>query len=208
MEVLDKAGKHVVYKSNIRLQFYGTFVNDCRINVDHIYVKLMSDGTCVVFGDYTYFLLYSYKNSSDQFMYTAESKNIKFSEPITCNLDKATNQEFLDLQASFKPQIFFKRAASNAYTWEIEVEGEFEISIFQKKNLSEEKISKNESNRNTNVKVMQLNNSGIPIKQLLEMDTDSISKMINSDADNNFSGLNEISPDQAASDDDNYSIST
>jgi len=178
MDILGKGSKPVVYKSNIRLQFYGTTVDDCRINIDHIYAKLMPDELVVVYGDYTIFLLYSYTTNKSQVVHITESKNVKFSEDITCHLPKDVSIESLNPQVSFEPHVSFTRASVNVYSWNIEIEGEFNVDIHGDKNNEEDKPFINDTNLAGNATVMQLSNLGIPADQLLDMDVHSINRLI------------------------------
>lgn len=196
MNVLGKGSKPVTYKSNIRLQFYGTEVDDCCGNVDHIYVKLTEDGTAAVYGDYTYFLLFNYKDKSGQIFRSTDSKSINFSEFINCPLEIKVDAGPLQPKASFQPHINFRRSPANAYTWEIEIEGELEVTVCGEKNGSEDFSFKNEYNSANNTTVMPLNNLGIPINQLLEMDTASINKLVFSNKDTEQTSSNKNDVDQ------------
>jgi hypothetical protein len=186
MNILGKGSKPVVYKNNIRLQFYGTTVDDCQIAVDHIYTKVMPDGVAVVYGHCTAFLLYSYLDNSGMAVHTADSKSVKFCESIICNIPESTNIELLYPQATFEPHISYNRAVSNAYTWDIEIEGEFDVVIYGDKDVVQSTPFKKSSNFTENATVMRLNKLGLPADQLLDMDTDSINRLMGGGIEKTF----------------------
>lgn len=176
MDMIGKGSKPVVYKSNIRLKFYSTIIEASEIKVNRVFTKITDDGTVVVYGEYIIYLLYSYFNSLKQKIYMTEAQTIKFSEAVSCHLPAHADFESFQAEASFDPRITFERASSS--TWNIEVEGQIDVFVYGNKEelLAQISTETGEPPKN-DATVMRLNDTGLTVKELLEMDTQMIEKL-------------------------------
>jgi len=198
MGIISRGSKSAVFKSNLRLNLNSVSVEDSKVAATHIFAKIMDDGSAIVFGDFTIFLLLCYLDSEKQKNHLTESLNVKFNESIPCYYPAALDNKIEKIQrcnarSSFEPRVSCTRGVGNV--WNIEVKGSFEVVIYEKNAAFEtentdnsENIENTENTKNTkntedidepqnnadSVTVMQINDPGITADQLLDMDTESI----------------------------------
>jgi hypothetical protein len=180
---IGKGSKPVVYNSNIRMQYYGTNLEDSCVELDNIYPKVVSKGNVVVFGQITVYLLFSYIDAKKEKKFIAESKKLLFSELVTCHISESANLEFAEAKVSFNPIISCRQTSGSGYTWEYQVEGEFDVNIIGNELPSNTNSEENFIDSTESTTVMQLGHLGLPANEILEMDSDSLTTLIRSSSD-------------------------
>lgn len=179
LEIVGNGSMPVTYKNNFKLQFYGATVEDCRIEVDRIYAKVLQDKTVAVYGKYTVILLYSYFDSRRHKIFKTDLNSIPFCEPVSCSLQDSLNPELLEPVAAFEPHITCERAPVNGYVWETEIEGEISVSVYS--GSANEGTTESHTDdiikQETGATVVQIDNLEIPAKQLMEMASEEINNL-------------------------------
>lgn len=178
MDTVSKGSKPVVYKTNMRLKFYTTAIEDCKVTVTHIFTKIMEDGNVAVFGEYVIFLLFSYFDNQKQKVYLTESQTMKFCESISCHLPAAVDGRLFDTHASFDPRVSCTRASSNA--WNTDVEGEIDVFVYGDKDALNSRAAAEVPVLQTlpdGTTIVRLEDSGVAIDELLNMDMASIENL-------------------------------
>lgn len=175
MDMIGKGSKPVLYKSNIRLRFYSTTIEDSKVRVNNIFTKVADDGKVIVYGEYIIYLLYSYFNSQNQKIYMTETQAHNFSETLLCRLPSHFNATDFIAEAAFDPRITFKRASNSA--WNIEIEGQIDVFVYGSNDAislhstDDGKISKQ------GAKVTRIENTNLSVDELLEMDADMLQNL-------------------------------
>jgi hypothetical protein len=180
MEIVSRGGKPVIYKNNIQLRFFSSAIEDSEIKVNSIFAKIIDIGTVIVYGEYTVYLLYSYVNAEKQKVYVTQTQSINFSEMVSCNIPPDSDPESFRAEAIFNPIITFSQAANTI--WNFEIQGQIDVVIYASNN-KEHEMSKSGIMHVENATAVRIGDANLPIKDLLEMDTAAVEKMLSASTD-------------------------
>ncbi|CDZ23290.1 hypothetical protein CCDG5_0146 [[Clostridium] cellulosi] len=180
MEIVSRGGKPVIYKNNIQLRFFSSAIEDSEIKVNSIFAKIIDIGTVIVYGEYTVYLLYSYVNAEKQKVYVTQTQSINFSEMVSCNIPPDSDPESFRAEATFNPIITFSQAANTI--WNFEIQGQIDVVIYASNN-KEHEMSKSGIMHVENATAVRIGDANLPIKDLLEMDTAAVEKMLSASTD-------------------------
>ncbi|MEG6571375.1 hypothetical protein V6C21_02520 [[Clostridium] cellulosi] len=180
MEIVSRGGKPVIYKNNIQLRFFSSAIEDSEIKVNSIFAKIIDIGTVIVYGEYTVYLLYSYVNAEKQKVYVTQTQSINFSEMVSCNIPPDSDPESYRAEATFNPIITFSQAANTI--WNFEIQGQIDVVIYASNN-KEHEMSKSGIMHVENATAVRIGDANLPIKDLLEMDTAAVEKMLSASTD-------------------------
>lgn len=109
--------KAVALKTVFRLPYFNTTVEDGRVEVERLYIKLLPDGKVFAYGACRATLLFSRLDVQKRRFFGVESAELPLCEELECPAAPGL------LRPAFAPILRFERDSAGSYLWKVAVEG-------------------------------------------------------------------------------------